>query len=338
MALNFPNNPTAEQIFTSGDNSWRYNGAVWEAYTQLLPGPQGPPGPSGAVIAVSDTAPTDPTTGDLWWESSTGSLRLYYTDADGSQWVDAINVPSVLLEEFVGTGPALINISDVPPGSPAQGELWWDSSTGSMRIYYGDVDSAQWVDVISAETQQVEESSGTGSFPIYVNDSPPSSAVTGDLWWDSFTGSLRVYYSDADSAQWVEASTATGPKGADSIVPGPTGPAGIAGPTGPTGAAAPQNIPNNSKTTAYTLTIDDVGELINSTAGNITIPANVFSAGDIVTIYNNSTTDRSVLSSGVTTYLVGSSLTGTRTLSQRGLATVVCVGTNTFVISGGGLK
>ena len=37
-------------------------------------------------------------------------------------------------------------------------------------------------------------------------------------------------------------------------------------------------------------------------------------------------------------YLVGTSTTGNRTLAQRGLATIVCVASNTFVISGGGLS
>jgi hypothetical protein len=37
-------------------------------------------------------------------------------------------------------------------------------------------------------------------------------------------------------------------------------------------------------------------------------------------------------------YLVGSSTTGNRTLLQRGIATVVCIASNTFIISGGGLS
>ena len=36
-------------------------------------------------------------------------------------------------------------------------------------------------------------------------------------------------------------------------------------------------------------------------------------------------------------YLAGTATTGNRTLAQRGVATVLCVGTNTFVISGAGL-
>jgi hypothetical protein len=37
-------------------------------------------------------------------------------------------------------------------------------------------------------------------------------------------------------------------------------------------------------------------------------------------------------------YQVGTSNTGNRTLAQKGLATVYCVTTNTFVITGGGLS
>ena len=36
-------------------------------------------------------------------------------------------------------------------------------------------------------------------------------------------------------------------------------------------------------------------------------------------------------------YFVGTASTGSRTLAQRGLATVYCVAANTFVITGGGL-
>jgi hypothetical protein len=45
----------------------------------------------------------------------------------------------------------------------------------------------------------------------------------------------------------------------------------------------------------------------------------------------------SILASGVTQYFAGTNITGTLTLSQRGLATILCVGTNIFVISGAGL-
>ena len=44
---------------------------------------------AAAVLAVSDTPPSSPSSGDLWWESDTGRLKLYYNDGSSSQWVDA---------------------------------------------------------------------------------------------------------------------------------------------------------------------------------------------------------------------------------------------------------
>jgi hypothetical protein len=65
----------------------------------------------------------------------------------------------------------------------------------------------------------------------------------------------------------------------------------------------------------------------------------VFSAGDAVTIYNGTTGDITITQgSSVTMYLAGSSTTGNRVLAQKGVATVLCVGTDTFTILGGGLS
>tara|TARA_B100001057_G_scaffold493961_2_gene589509 strand:+ start:3110 stop:4654 length:1545 start_codon:yes stop_codon:yes gene_type:complete len=44
-------------------------------------------GSSGASISVSDTAPSSPSSGAIWFNSSSGILYVYYTDPDGSQWV-----------------------------------------------------------------------------------------------------------------------------------------------------------------------------------------------------------------------------------------------------------
>ena len=54
-------------------------------------------GGAGASVSVSDTPPATAGAGDLWWESDTGRLKVYYEDADTQQWVDAsppISVPN----------------------------------------------------------------------------------------------------------------------------------------------------------------------------------------------------------------------------------------------------
>lgn len=99
-----------------------------------------------------------------------------------------------------------------------------------------------------------------------------------------------------------------------------------------------RDIPQISKSASYTLTASDIGQHVSTTAG-VTVPASVFSAGNAVTIYNNSASSITITQgSSVTMYQVGTATTGNRTLAQRGLVTVLCVASNTFVISGGGLS
>lgn len=112
---------------------------------------------------------------------------------------------------------------------------------------------------------------------------------------------------------------------------------GSNGATGYTGSAAVNTVPVNSKSSAYTIALSDVGKYISITSGGVTVPPGVFSPGDVVSIYNNSSSNQTITASGVIMYLTGTSITGNRTLAQRGLATILCVGTNTFVIAGGGV-
>jgi hypothetical protein len=100
-------------------------------------------------------------------------------------------------------------------------------------------------------------------------------------------------------------------------------------------------IPQNSQTTGYTLVAADAGKHVFTVTG-VTVPSGVFSVGDAISIYNN-TTDNITITQGtnVTLRQAGASGTGNRTLAQRGLATVLCVsgsaGTE-FVIGGAGLS
>lgn len=103
-----------------------------------------------------------------------------------------------------------------------------------------------------------------------------------------------------------------------------------------------RNIPQNSQTGAYVALISDVGKHISITTGGVTINASVFSAGDVLTIYNNSGSSQNIAAgSGVTFRLAGTATSGTpRALAQYGLATLLCVtggATPTFVVSGAGV-
>ncbi len=99
-----------------------------------------------------------------------------------------------------------------------------------------------------------------------------------------------------------------------------------------------RRIPQNAQTAAYTLVAADVGKHISITTGGVTVPASVFSVGDNVTIFNNSTSNQTITQgSGVTLRAGGSTATGNRTLANYGVATVLCVATDVFVITCTGL-
>ena len=46
-------------------------------------------GSAVASVVTDDNAPNSPSDGDLWWKSDEGRLKVYYQDANSSQWVDA---------------------------------------------------------------------------------------------------------------------------------------------------------------------------------------------------------------------------------------------------------
>ena len=95
---------------------------------------------AGASVAIQDTPPTSPSPGDLWYDSSSGVLSVYYNDGDSSQWV--VTVPG-----GGGATGASVTVDDVAPTSPSEGDLWYNSTVGILYLYYNDGTSTQWVDV-----------------------------------------------------------------------------------------------------------------------------------------------------------------------------------------------
>lgn len=49
----------------------------------------------GANADIGDVSPKSPEHGDLWWDSTVGQLRVYYTGTNTSQWVDAVNTQGI---------------------------------------------------------------------------------------------------------------------------------------------------------------------------------------------------------------------------------------------------
>lgn len=96
-----------------------------------------------------------------------------------------------------------------------------------------------------------------------------------------------------------------------------------------------RKLPVNAQTNAYVLLASDHGKIVSNTTGGWTINTSVLSPGEAVTLFNNSSSNQTLTAGGgVTLRLGGSASTGNRTIAQYGLATLVCVATDTFVITG----
>jgi len=100
-----------------------------------------------------------------------------------------------------------------------------------------------------------------------------------------------------------------------------------------------REVPANVQTGAYVLVASDSGKFISITTGGVTVPAGIFTANQTITIYNNSSSSQVITQAvGVTMRSAGTASTGNRTLAQYGLCTLLCTGSNAFVITGAGVS
>lgn len=96
-----------------------------------------------------------------------------------------------------------------------------------------------------------------------------------------------------------------------------------------------RNVPSNSKTAAYTLTTSDVGKVISTTSGTITVPNNTFVAGNIVSVYNNSGNVISLTLSTTSAYVSGIDTNRTGlALSARGISTIYFINPSYCIVAG----
>jgi len=100
-----------------------------------------------------------------------------------------------------------------------------------------------------------------------------------------------------------------------------------------------RTIVQTSKSSQHTIVAADSGKhSINSSGGWIINTSTGFTAGQAITLINNSGSDQTITATGVTLYNTADASTGNRTLAQRGMATVLCTASNTYYISGAGLS
>jgi hypothetical protein len=182
-AIDFPNSPTLNQTFTSGVQTWQWDGTSWNLVIATVIGPTGPTGAQGAASTV--TGPTGPT-----------------------------GIFSVA--------------ASTPPGSPDEGDAWFNAETGRLFVYY----DGYWVESASSNVGSIGPTGATGP-------TGPNSTVTGPTGPQGPTGATGgIGPTGATGAQGLYVTGPTGAQG-QTGPQGITGPQGVQGTQGPTGAAGP---------------------------------------------------------------------------------------------------
>ena len=97
--LNFPSNPTVGQEYALNGVVYTWDSQKWTASE----------GGSTVSVEVGDTAPLNPSDGDLWWDSSKESGRLYvfYTDENSLITASVVSIKSTCSSY---TGPEPISV------------------------------------------------------------------------------------------------------------------------------------------------------------------------------------------------------------------------------------
>jgi len=119
--------------------------------------------------------------GKITWGSgsASGDVTLYRSAANTLKTDDTL---------VAATGIVTLATDGAPSTALANGALAVDTTNDTFYFR----SSGAW-----------QEVSGGGA-SLTVSDTPPSSPEAGNLWFESDTGNTLVYYTDANTSQWVE--------------------------------------------------------------------------------------------------------------------------------------
>tara|TARA_Y100000746_G_scaffold223552_1_gene225152 strand:- start:549 stop:1130 length:582 start_codon:yes stop_codon:yes gene_type:complete len=173
MAIDFPASPSTNDTHTHNGLTWTFDGTTWKINTTVQSS-------STTFTGLTDTP-----------SSYTGQ---------GGNFVKVNSTPDGL--EF-GTGDGVTD-GDKGDITVSNSGASWDIDANTIgTTELSATGTADATTYLRGDNTWQTISSGAS---VTTSDTPPSSPSDGDLWWDSQNGRLFVYYEDANSSQWVDAS------------------------------------------------------------------------------------------------------------------------------------
>ena len=165
MAINFPTSPSNGDTVTEGNITYTYNAT--KGYWVSVEGSGG----GGSSVTVSDTAPTSPSDGDMWYNSLSLKMFVYYNDGSSSQWVPASPQQAGVAGAdgaagADGSATSYANLAAFPSSGNTNGDMGFATDTKAVYVW----DGTEWDRVYT----------GSQTTPTFTTDPPASLLLNTD--------------------------------------------------------------------------------------------------------------------------------------------------------------
>jgi hypothetical protein len=169
MAINFPSNPS------NGDT---HAGFTWNATTGAWQS-------AAYHTATGNTAPTNPQSGDQWFDTSDGTLYVYFNDGSSSQWVGVSGPqgpqgPSGASGVDGSSVTSYANTSSFPSSNNTVGDFAFATDTKTLYTW----DGTEWDRIAH----------GNDESPVIITEPP----TTSDLNNDGTTSTITMVAQDPE--------------------------------------------------------------------------------------------------------------------------------------------
>jgi len=136
--------------------------------------------PPGTIIGTSAALPGTIEIGQLWYDTETARTFVY----TGTEWADA----------SPDAANATVITADNAPANPEDGDLWFDTSgvSGRLYVYYVDTGGSQWVEASPDSSGQWVRDAATSTV------SPATAGDDVDLGTGDLTATLGTFSGNVD--------------------------------------------------------------------------------------------------------------------------------------------